>query len=80
MLAEEICSYVARSTLRNATTVYAHVVKVGNEYFEIRTPATAQYNEMEPGSVQKIKVHQVALCSAIALAVEQARSAKSESD
>jgi hypothetical protein len=72
--AEEIASRIAVSTLKNSTTIVAHVVKVGDEYFEVLTPATGPYNEMAPTEVKKVDVKQVTLCPAMALAIEQARA------
>jgi len=71
--AEEISSYVATSTLRNSTTIMAHVVKVGDQYFEILTPAIGPYNDLEPNTVSRITVKQVTLCPATALAIERAK-------
>ena len=76
--AEEIASHIAVSTLKNSTTIVAHVVKVGNEYFEVLTPATGPYNETAPTEVKKVVVRQVTLCPAIALAIEQARATKTK--
>jgi hypothetical protein len=72
--AEEISSRVAVGTLRNSTTVMAHVVKVGSEYFEVLAPATGPFNDLESTDVKKIDIRQITLCSAIAQAIEQARA------